>query len=142
MLKSLTCLIISSCLLAAPALAKHWHEDDDHWNKHWKHHDDRDERDFDHHAGGCYFQPREARLITEYYSPRYRNLPPGLEKKFYRTGHLPPGWEKRMQPFPVVVERQLAPVPIGYRRGFIDGYAVVYSPRTQVMVDVVATFGR
>jgi hypothetical protein len=56
-------------------------------------------------------------VITEYYAPRYRSLAPGLQKKLYRTGHLPPGWERRMQPMPVVVEQQLVPVPQGYRRG-------------------------
>jgi hypothetical protein len=47
-----------------------------------------------------------------------------------------------MQPLPVGVERQLVPLPTGYNRGYIDGYAVVYSPRTQVVVDIVAVFGR
>ena len=40
------------------------------------------------------------------------------------------------------LERQLAPVPSGYSRGYIDGYAVVYSPRTQIVIDFVAVFGR
>ena len=63
------------------------------------------------------------------------------EKKLYRTGHLPPGWERKMEPLPLVVERQLVPLPGGYRRGVIDGYAVVYSPRTRVIIDVTALFG-
>src|SRR5439155_6537377 len=40
-----------------------------------------------------------------------------------------------LEPIPVVVERQLVVLPRGYRRGVIDGYAVVYNPRTQVIVD-------
>lgn len=47
-----------------------------------------------------------------------------------------------MQPMPVVVEQQLVPVPQGYRRGYIDGYAVVYNPSTQIVIDFVAVFGR
>jgi hypothetical protein len=47
-----------------------------------------------------------------------------------------------MEPLPVVVERQLVVLPPDYRRGVIDGYAVVYNPRTQVIVDIVAVFGR
>ncbi|HEY6211780.1 MAG TPA: hypothetical protein VIW45_05815, partial [Vicinamibacterales bacterium] len=74
--------------------------------------------------------------------PRYRSLPPGLAKKYARTGHLPPGWERRMEPLPVVVERQLVALPPEYRRGYIDGSIVVYSPRTHVMIDVVAIVGR
>jgi len=136
-------LITLGILSSAPASAKHWHENQKHWNEHAKH-EDEDDRGFDHRdhrARNCYFQPRDARIVTQY-SPRYRELPPGLQKKYSRSGHLPPGWEKRMQPIPVVVEQQLAPLPSGFRRGYIDGYAVVYSPRTNVIIDFVAVFGR
>jgi len=134
-------LISAGLLLNVPLAAKHWHENEKHWDKHAMHEDDDDSR-VNHHAESCYFQPRDTRVIIEYYAPRRRELPPGLQKKLYRTGHLPPGWERSMQPLPVVVERQLVPVPSGYSRGYIDGYAVVYSPRTQVVIDIVAVFGR
>jgi hypothetical protein len=133
--------IVSSLVLSAPAWANHWHEDGAHWNKHAKH-DSRadDDRAFDHRAESCYFEPRDVRVISEYYAPRYRTLPPGLAKKLRRTGHLPPGWEKKMEPLPVAVERRLVPIPAEYRRGVIDGYAVVYSPGPRVIIDVVALF--
>ena len=137
----LICLIVSGVLLSAHAQAKHWHDDDDHWEKHAKHGDD-DEHHRHGHEDGCYFRPQDARVIEEYYSPRHRDLPPGLRKKYYRTGHLPPGWERKIEPVPVVVERQLPPLPPEYRRGFIDGNVVVYSPRSGIMIDVVAVFGR
>jgi len=135
-------VLLLSLLSAAPAMAKHWHDDDKHWNKHWKAHDrdDDDDEIADHHPGVCYFQPRDVRVIREYYVPRYRNLPPGLAKKLDRTGHLPPGWAKKMQPLPIEIERQLVVLPPGYQRGYIDGSVVVYSPRTQVMIDIVALF--
>ena len=133
-------LITSSLLTVGSISAKHWHEDEKHWKQHAApgHDDDAGK----HHAKNCFFQPADTRVITEYYEPRRRELPPGLQKKLMRTGHLPPGWERRMQPLPVVVERRLAPLPTGYSRGFIDGNVVVYSPRTQVAVDIVAVFGR
>jgi hypothetical protein len=139
-MRLLTYGILSALLINGPTWAKHWHDDKDHWAKHGKH-EDYDDRDFDHHAGGCRFQPVEVRVIREYYAPRYRDLPPGLQKKLYRTGHLPPGWERRIEPVPVIIEQRLVPAPVGYRRGFIDGYVVMYSPRTQVIVDIVAVFG-
>jgi hypothetical protein len=86
------------------------------------------------------FLPRELQIISEYYAPRYRNLPPGQRKKLARTGQLPPGWQKRMEPFPVEIERQLARLPAGYRRGVMDGHAVIYNPRTQALVDVAVLF--
>jgi hypothetical protein len=110
----------------AAADPKHWHEDSKHGQK--------------HHDESCYFRREDARVIREYYEPRYRSLPPGIAKKYYRTGHLPPGWEKKMEPLPVVVERELMPLPPGYRRGYIDGAVVVYSPATRVMIDVMALF--
>ena len=86
------------------------------------------------------FQPREVRIIREYYGPRYRTLPPGLQKKYHRTGQLPPGWQKKMQPFPVAVERQMAVLPGGYSRGVIDGHAIIYNSRTQTIVDLAVLF--
>jgi hypothetical protein len=83
-----------------------------------------------------------VRAIREYYEPRYRTLPPGLQKKLYRTGRLPPGWEKKLQPIPVVVDRRLVVLPGDYRRGYLDGYAVVYNPGTHVIIDIAPVFGR
>jgi len=127
-------VLLASLLSVATASAKpkHWHDDDKHGNKH----DDRDER----HEANCYFRHDDVRVIREYYQPRYRALPPGLAKKYDRRGHLPPGWEKKMEPLPVDVERRLVVLPPEYRRGCIDGSIVVYSPRTHVIVDVVAVF--
>ena len=105
-MRLLTYGILSVLLINGPTWAKHWHDDKDHWDKHGKHEDD-DDRDFDHHAGNCRFQPVEVRVIREYYAPRYRDLPPGLQKKLYRTGHLPPGWERRIEPVPVIIEQRL-----------------------------------
>src|SRR5436309_3815643 len=115
--KPLVYAIAASVLFTAPAWAKHWHEDGDHWNKHSRYeHRDDDDREFDHRRELCFFEPHDVRVITEYYAPRHRSLPPGLAKKLYRTGHLPPGWERKMEPFPVVVERELIPLPYGYQR--------------------------
>jgi hypothetical protein len=130
-MKRLACLTLSTILLGGLAYAghkeKHWHED-----KHGR------------GRGGesCYFEQRDLPVLRSYYGPRYRQLPPGLEKKLYRQGRLPRGWEGRLQPFPVVVERQLPPLLPGYRRGWMDGYAVLYVPHTGVIIDVVAVLGR
>jgi hypothetical protein len=86
------------------------------------------------------FGRQDAQIIREYYAPRYRNLPPGLQKKLARTGQLPPGWQKRFEPFPVAVERRLVGLPAGIRRGVIDGHAVIFDDRTHVMLDVAVLF--
>jgi hypothetical protein len=86
------------------------------------------------------FGRQETQIIREYYAPRYRNLPPGLQKKLQRTGQLPPGWQKRFEPFPVTIERQLVALPAGYRRGVIDGHAVIFDDRTHVVFDVAVLF--
>ena len=88
-----------------------------------------------------YFPPEDVRIIREYYAPRTRTLPPGLAKKYERTGHLPPGWQKKIEPIPVAVERRLVALPPQYRRGYVDGTIVVYSPRTEVVVDIFAVLG-
>ena len=116
--------------------AQHGKNGEKHGNKHGHQYDGDDG------SGCCYFEERDVRIIRDYYEPRYRSLPPGLAKKYRRTGQLPPGWQKKMQPLPVEVERRLVVLPPEYRRGYIDGTVVVYSPHTQVIVDVVALFGR
>ena len=86
------------------------------------------------------FSTGEQRVIREYYAPRYKSLPLGLQKKVARGGALPPGWQKKMQPFPVDVERRLEPLPSGYSRGVFDGHAVIYSTRSHTVVDVTVLF--
>ncbi|MGH9349834.1 MAG: hypothetical protein ACRD26_21495 [Vicinamibacterales bacterium] len=86
------------------------------------------------------FGSNDVRILRTHYAPRYKKLPKGLRKKYARTGQLPPGWRKRMEPMPVVIERELVVLPAGYRRGVIDGHAVIYNPRTSVIVDVAVLF--
>jgi hypothetical protein len=81
----------------------------------------------------------DIEIVRRHYAPTYRNLPPGLQKKYARTGKLPPGWQKKMQPLPVPLERDCAPLPAGYRRGVIDAHAVIYNSGGTI-VDVVALF--
>jgi hypothetical protein len=85
------------------------------------------------------FSSGERQIIREHYQPRYRNLPPGLQKKLARTGTLPPGWQKKMEPFPVELERRLPPLPTGHRRGVLDGHAVIYLPGGAI-VDTAVLF--
>ena len=134
-MRSLMLLVVVGCIALSPQSAKARDHDDDHGRKHWRDDDD------DHHRrhGDSCFREEHLTVIREYYHER--ELPPGLAKKYYRTGQLPPGWERRIQPFPYQVERSLPPVPAGCARGYVDGYAVVYQPRTQVVIDFHAVFG-
>ncbi len=86
------------------------------------------------------FLPNDVRVIRGYYGTRFQGLPPGLQKKYRRTGQLPPGWAKKMEPLPVALEHRIAVLPPGYSRGVIDGHAVIYNPRTQVIFDVAVLF--
>jgi hypothetical protein len=81
-----------------------------------------------------YFRPEDYGPVRRYYNGP-RDLPPGLRKKYYRTGRLPPGWEKKMQPFPPELVRLLPPVPPNCERGYIDGVAIVYNRTTRVILD-------
>ncbi len=67
---------------------------------------------------------------------RHGDLPPGLEKHLRKNGRLPPGLEKKLYPFPVELETRLCPLEPGLRRAFINGRAVIYNPRTSVILDV------
>jgi len=86
------------------------------------------------------FTSREIAIIREHYAPRYRNLPPGLRKKVARGGALPPGWQKKYEPFPDTLERRLGRLSPEYRRGVFDGQAVIYDRRSNVVIDVAVLF--
>ncbi len=107
-------------------------EDHGHGNGHGKGHDKHD----DGPDQNSYFRQQDYGNLTRYYTGP-RNLPPGLRKKYFRTGTLPPGWQKLFQPMPAVVIQQLPPLPPTYQRGYLDGYAVVVNPRTRVIVDAI-----
>ena len=95
-----------------------------------RYNDRYDGRYFDRRYDGRYFRPRDVVVIRDYYRPYYRQLPPGLARRYYRTGgYLPPGWARRVRPVPVYLEPELVVVPRGYRRGLLDGHAVVYNDR-------------
>jgi hypothetical protein len=82
---------------------------------------------------------RDLEIIRRHYAPRYRNLPPGLQKKYARTGQLPPGWQKKIEAFPASIEHECAALPAGYRRGIIDANAVIYNSRGTI-IDVAVLF--
>ena len=86
------------------------------------------------------FVTQDVTRIRTYYGSRYRNLPPGLQKKLARGGSLPPGWQKKMEPFPAALERDLIVLPGGYRRGVFDGHAVIYDPLTHAILDIASLF--
>jgi hypothetical protein len=140
-MKLLFCAMISGVLLGGTALAGDRLDDSKPDHKHSKHQRAREkDRDTAGAAVGIHFSAREIQVIKAHYAPRYRSLPPGLQKKLRRGGQLPPGWRKKLEPFAVVVERELVALPSGYRRGVIDGHAVIYKPGTQVIIDVVVLF--
>ncbi len=110
-----------------------------------RHHDDnhddhKDEGPRGHGKGHVrYFRPEDRVILGQYYP--VQSLPPGLRKKYARTGTVPPGWQKRVQPLPVAVVEQLPPPPPNCERGYVDGYAVVYDRRTRVILDTVDLIG-
>jgi hypothetical protein len=83
------------------------------------------------------FSPREVEVIRTHYGPKYSSLPPGLQKKVARGGQLPPGWQRKMEPFPAGLDRILLPLPGNYRRGIYDGQAVIYDPLSHAIYDIV-----
>ena len=137
-MRSLIIFALAAGSLLTPQVVKARDHDDDHGRKHWRDNDDED-RDRHHRYGDECFRDEHLRVIRDYY--RVHELPPGLAKKYYRTRELPPDWDRRVQPLPYEVERGLPPVPPGCARGYVDGYAVIYQPRTHFVIDFHAVFG-
>ena len=104
-----------------------------------KNHRSSDDSSGVHGQVSIVFSTRDVQIIRQHYAPRYRNLPKGLQKKLARTGQLPPGGQKKMERFPVALERQLVVLPTGYQRVVIDGHAVIYRPGG-VIIDATVVF--
>jgi hypothetical protein len=149
-MKPLICVMLATMLLGGATVGASVAEANG--RKHWKHrhHDDRDRdyrdrrdyRDYrdDGYRGsrGRYVSEREVYLVREYYRPHYR-YDPRPRHRYYRSGYLPHGWHRRVRPYPVYLERDLIVLPRGYRRGIIDGHAVVYSG-SGLIIDVAVLF--
>ena len=138
-MKPLICAMLAAVLLGGATVGVGVAEADG--RKHWKHRHHGD-RDYDDHRyrgrRGRYFSDREVYLVREYYRPRYR-YEPRSRHGYYRSGYLPRGWHGRVRPYPVYVERELVVLPRGYRRGIIDGHAVVYN-RGGLIIDLAVLF--
>jgi hypothetical protein len=83
-----------------------------------------------------YFRREDYVAVQRYYSGP-RDLPPGLRKKYYRTGKLPPGWQQKVQPFPPELVRVLPPPPPNCERGYLDGVAIMFDRRTRIIIDSI-----
>ena len=138
---------------------------DDRWVKHEKRHhwderhanDWRAERGWEHKNDFRYYGPSprtEARFFfsvddrrylfdyyrchdRHYWARRYpANLSPGLYKQLVRNGHLPPGLERQLAPFPYEVERRLYPLPRNYFRFMLGGKGLIVDAQFNI-VDVM-----
>jgi len=107
--------------------------------------------DADVHIGVDIFAGKDRNMIRQYFhyyarslppglAKRGGNLPPGLAKQLRQKGHLPPGLEKKVALFPVDLERLLPPLKAGLVRGVIEGRAVIFNPKTSVILDIFAVF--
>lgn len=103
------------------------------------------------HARVAVYSTHDREIIRHHYhgskgnlppglAKRSGSLPPGLEKQLRKNGRLPPGLQKRISPFPIKLEKRLPRLKQGLQRGFIEGRAVIYNPKTRVIVDVFAVF--
>jgi hypothetical protein len=93
-----------------------------------------------HHEKSDHFRRADYAVIQRYYiGPR--DLPPGLTKKYYRMGKLPPGWGKKIRPFPPELVGVLPPPPPNCDRGYIDGVAIVYDRKTRIILDTIDLIG-
>jgi len=93
------------------------------------------------------FTMKEVTTITTWFRENHgklppglakrETLPPGLEQQLQKKGKLPPGLAKKIQPMPVVLEKQLIVLPTGYRRVVIGGNVIIMNSVTGMVYDIV-----
>lgn len=96
------------------------------------------------------FRQADRDAIRQYYAAqpgglppglaKRESLPPGLEKQLRRNGKLPPGLEKKLVVFPPPLEQRLPPCPADVQRGMIGGIAVMWSPKSGLVLDAAVLF--
>ncbi len=94
-----------------------------------------------------FFHDAEVKLMLDYYRPGSGHLPPGLVKKgevpaalsrqLRVTGTLPAALEKRVEPLPAELDKQLIEVPEGYKRGVCGTVALLVQAGTNLIVDAL-----
>lgn len=102
------------------------------------------------------FSVKEHELIQDYYH-RHRydsgrtTLPRGLEKKYQRTGELPPGWQKKINrgeilpvdiynyghQLPVDLRRSLPLGPVGSKVIEVEGKVIRLMENTREIIDIL-----
>ena len=93
-------LLITVALLAAGATAQ---AKPPHGESHGKASKKEQQHDRYEKQQHTRFSKAERQTLRGYYD----NLPPGLAKKYRRTGTLPPGWEAKVQPGQVLSREDL-----------------------------------
>ncbi|NVK21370.1 MAG: hypothetical protein HWD86_02525 [Kangiellaceae bacterium] len=108
------------------------------------------------------FSDDDRHMIRDYYGHNYhggyehegkkkKRLPPGLQKKYERTGELPPGWQKKLQrgevmpidvyrygrPLPIDLERRLPIGPVGSKVLEIEGKVIRVIENTREILDIL-----
>jgi hypothetical protein len=95
------------------------------------------EREYDDHPQRfrVYFSDRDQDVIREYFRHDRddRRLPPGLEKQMRRNGSLPPGLQRRAEPFPHDLERRMGSLPRGYSRVILSGRAMILRDDSEIV---------
>lgn len=120
-------------------LRRHRGEDED---------EDDDDQGGDHRGTcECIFTEHDRILIVDWFRAndsdlppglaKRDRLPPGLEKQLRERGTLPPGLQKRVQPLPYELERELDPLPRGYRRGVVGGSVIIMNEQTSVIYAIL-----
>lgn len=105
---------------------------------------------------GGTFHDDEIRLIRDYYHDhdyggKQKQIPKGLQKKYQRTGELPPGWEMKLQrgevlsedvyrygrPLPYDLRQRLPIGPVGSKIIEVEGKIIRVMENTREIIDIL-----
>jgi hypothetical protein len=93
------------------------------------------------------FTEREITLIQDWFRTNRNNLPEwlaksnsvpaDLEKQLEKKATVPSGLQSSLQPLPDALEKQLMPLPVGFRRVVVGGNVILINQVTRSIVDIV-----
>lgn len=87
--------------------------------------------------GHYQFRPQDTTHVRRYYSRNLTYINRARRPHFVMGGYIPLGYRGYFTPIPPPLLGYLPPPPPGYAIGYFQGYCVVYSPTTFVILNLI-----
>jgi Ni/Co efflux regulator RcnB len=91
----------------------------------------------DQHGNDYSFSQNDRAQLQKHYQKSLGKVDRSRRPRFEAGREIPKAYRGSITQAPVSLRRRLPPPPTGYTLGYYQGYAVVYDPRTQIVLSIL-----